>query len=160
MEKTILENDFQGHIVWLCKGRYSSPVDFFTAIKRIWEIRFGLETDSLREGDLRYIANEMYAIVKQTQGFNEQDFQERLHKELVEGFYEGSAIRKVIWLYRGHLCVLKIKELPSKYKNLPLEEQVEKRYSTIVKLPKPKVRLFKKIIGGRGEFNDYENIGL
>jgi hypothetical protein len=59
-------------------------------------------------------------------------------------------------IYRKELMQLQIRETCKKWKDAPLGVQLGKRNTTLIKLPKPQKRLFKKIVKGKANYNDYK----
>jgi hypothetical protein len=146
-DKTIVVDKFHGHIILLCKGHYDYE-DFYEAVKRIWEIRCGLPVFN-SDSALEYIADNMYKILVQC-GKNTMYLQDEIHKHLMNPTPYAKTevdlppIKYMIDFYRSQLSCLQIRDTDE---NLNL-----------VLLPKPKKRLFNRIIKGNGKYNDYELI--
>lgn len=143
---------FEGHIVLYCKNHYQvENVDFITGLQRIWAIRCGYDVEAIDNGSKEYIANAMYKIIKKTNPQKLDYLFELVHKEISKDYlstYEGlTSIEKLIKIYRGELAFLQIKDSKSKG-----------GYTTLIKLPKPQKRVFKRIINGKGGYNDYKLI--
>jgi len=142
---------FQGHIVLYCKGHYQgNNVDFVKGLQRIWAIRCGCEQELINDSANEYIADEMYKIIETTIPKKIPYLIPRMHKTLASRplFFTDdnlSAIEKIIKFYKSEIMMLKVR----------VRAEGKKRHSTLVKLPKPQKRLFKKIVKGEGEYSDY-----
>jgi hypothetical protein len=151
--KTPIELEaFQGHIVLYCKGHYKHD-DFFEGLKMIWAIRCGYDYEYTSKDTLSYIAMDMYEIIAKTQPDRLPYLMEQLHRNLVprwKGDYVEnlSPIEAIIWQYRIMLCNMQVKE----------RDNVTGKYKWLVKLPKPKKRIFNRILRGNGEYHDYFEI--
>jgi hypothetical protein len=142
-----LEEKFDGHIILYCKGHYNQKdVDFIVGLQRIWAVRCGLPFDSIRGSFNEYIADHLHEIFVKCCPQKQPYFYQILYKGLVDEWkYEGlTAIERVIMIYSNELVQLQIKE------------KKNKNYTTLIKLPKPQKRLFKKIVSGKGEYIDYK----
>lgn len=138
---------FEGHLVLYCKGWYSvKDVDFLTGLRRIWAIRCGFDVEHIDKSIDEYIANALYKTLKKLNPKKIEYLSELIHKEVSKTYlstYEGlSTIETLIMIYRSEIWAVSIKE----------------NGKTIIKLPKPQKRLFKKIVKGKGEYNDYKNV--
>ena len=141
---TIELDAIQGYIVLYCKGWYRTKksIDFIDGLRRIWEIRCGLPKCG-QEID-KYIANAMFKTIKICRP-DQTNLFELLHDSLdwnVSCPSDSTPIQKVIWFYKDVLSNLQIKE----------NKQI------LVRLPKPKKQVFKRIISGNGRFEDYLKI--
>lgn len=139
-----LEN-FEGHLVLYCKGWYSvKDVDFLTGIRRIWAVRCGFEVEHIDRSIDEYIANALYKTLKKTNPQKIEYLFEIMHKEVSKDYldtYKGlTHIETLIKFYKSELSQLQIKE----------------KNKWLVKLPKPQKRLFKRIVSGKGNYDDYK----
>lgn len=144
---------FQGHIVLYCKGHYKvKKTDFFEGLKMIWAIRCGYDYETFRKDILIYIANEMYEIISTCLPHKLPYLMEIIHREVgAESWTKPQGltpIEAIIWEYRSIISGMKVKEL----------KEGRKRYSWLVKLPKPQNKLFNRILNGKGEYEDYKKV--
>jgi hypothetical protein len=141
-----LEEKIDGHIILYCKGHYNlKDVDFIVGLQRIWAIRCGLSVEHISSFFNEYLANHLHNIFAKCSPRKLSYFHQILNKGLCDNWeYDGlSGIERAIMVYRVELMQLQIKE--------------EKR-KILIKLPKPQKRLFKKIVSGKGQYNDYKLI--
>lgn len=144
-----LEEKFDGHIILYCKNHYNLPnVDFITGLQRIWAVRCGLPIDCINKSFNEYIADKLYNIFKLCKPTKVEYFQNILHKGLCDDwkYKDLNAIERCIMIYRNELMQLQVKE------------KGNKNYKKIIHLPKPQKRLFKKIVSGKAEYNDYQKV--
>ena len=148
-----LEEKFDGHIILYCKGHYNlNNVDFIVGLQRIWAVRCGLSVDSIGGSFNEYVADKMHEIFAKCRPTKLPYFHQIMNKGLCEWQYEGlNAIERVIMIYRNELMQLQVKESKAKLSGKPM-----KGYTTLIKLPKPQKRLFKRIVSGKGKYNDYQ----
>ena len=138
-----LEETFDGHIILYCKSHYNlKNVDFITGLQRIWAVRCGMSVEQIRPSMNEYLADKMHEIFAKCNPNKLNHFHQILYKGLCDEWqYEGlTAIERVILIYRNELMMLQVKE----------------NNKTLIKLPKPQKRLFKKIVAGKGKYNDYK----
>lgn len=140
-------DNFEGHLVLYCKGHYSvNKVDFLTGLRRIWAVRCGFDVEHIDKSFDEYIANALYKIVKKVKPNKVEYLFELIHKEVSKTYlstYEGlNTIETLIMIYRNELW----------------DAQVKDKNKTTLKLPKPQKSLFKKIVGGKGEYTDYKKV--
>jgi len=138
---------FEGHLILWAKNHYKvADVDLITSIKRIWAVRCGIPIDTIDNGVLPIIANNLYTLLlKVKPDLTPENLQERLHFEITQPtFYlkDCTPMELIIWFYRNQFTNLKIKE----------------DNTTLIKLPEPNKEFFEKIISGKydNEFNDYK----
>ena len=141
-----LEN-FEGHLVLYSKGWYSTKdVDFLTGLRRIWAVRCGFNVEHIDKSIDEYIANALYKTLKKVAPQKIEYLTELIHKEVSKTYlsaYEGlSVIETLIMIYRSEIWSVSVKE----------------NGKTLIKLPKPQKRLFKKIVNGKGEHTDYKKV--
>lgn len=142
--------EFDGHLILLCKLHYEvEGVDFITAIKRIWAIRCGHDIETIRRNDyLENIANNLHRLILEYSNKDAKWLQELLHNELSKDYLDRwvnlNTMEKIIMFYRSEILNLTVKE----------GEKV------IINLPKPKKKLFKRIIKGEGVYDDYKDMGF
>ncbi len=137
-----LEEKFDGHIILYCKGHYNlKDVDFITGLQRIWAVRCGISVEHIRDSFNEYIADKLHEIFAKCKPEKLYYFHQILNKGLCDDWaYEGlTAIERVIMIYKNELMMLQIKE----------------ENKTLIKLPKPQKRIFKRIVKGKGVYNDY-----
>lgn len=149
-----LEEKFDGHIILYCKGHYNlKNVDFITGLQRIWAVRCGLSINNISDSLNEYIADKLHEIFAKCNHKKLPHFHQILNKGLCDNWnYENlNAIERVIMIYRNELMSLQIKESTG-----TLLEKPMKGYTTLIKLPKPQKRLFKRIVNGKGEYEDYK----
>lgn len=145
-----LEEKFDGHIILYCKGHYSvKDVDFLIGLRRIWAVRCGLSVEDIDNKIDEYIADRMYLIIQQVKPNSLKDIWQIIHKDLADNWHWNgrenlTPIQKIIWIYRDIIWRLQI------------SKKGVKNYKRLIKLPKPQKRLFKKIVSGKAEYNDYK----
>lgn len=142
---------FEGHIVLYCKGYYNlDNVRFIEGLQRIWAVRCGLDVEFANSHLNENIADALYRIMEKLIPNKLEYLWQIIHREVAKTYlsqYEGlSCIEKLIMIYRSNIMRIRIKE------------KVHKNYRTLIKLPKPKRQVFKRIVLGNGEFNDYKLI--
>lgn len=153
MRKEVVKLDtFDGHLVLLCKGHYETGIDFFEALKRIWEVRCGVSQHAFSGNAVfENIADRMYEMIKKCSPEKLDYFYQIVHRELTSGGFtkpEGmSHIQALIWEYRSVLAMLQIKEKDSN--NL---------WYNLIDLPKPQKQIIKRICRGNGEYADYNKL--
>ena len=140
-------DNFEGHLVLYCKGHYSvNKVDFLIGLRRIWAVRCGFDVEHIDKSIDEYIANALYKTLKKVKPNKVEYLFELIHKEVGKTYlstYAGlSTIETLIMIYRNELW----------------DAQVKDKNKTILKLPKPQKRLFKKIVSGKGEYTDYKKV--
>lgn len=139
----------EGHIVLYCKNHYSTDVDFHVGLRRIWAIRCGLDEEHVITGQAdRYIANELYKLFRLLNPTKAEYFHEIIHAELEKPyrFKDLTHLESLMIIYRSEISMVAIREKKGE------------RYYPLVKLPKPKKKLFKRIIKGKGVYDDYKAI--
>jgi len=149
-----LEEKFDGHIILYCKGWYNlNNVDFIVGLQRIWAVRCGLAVEQSSSYLNEYIADHLHEIFAKCNPKKLPYFHQILNKGLCDEWsYEGlNAIERVIMIYKNELAQLQIKESKAKLSGKPMSG-----YTTLIKLPKPQKRLFKRIVSGKAEYNDYK----
>jgi hypothetical protein len=145
-----LEEKFDGHIILYCKNHYNlKNVDFITGLQRIWAVRCGLDVQHINSSFNEYIADKMHEIFAKCKPNKLSYFHQILFKGLCDEWgYEGlNAIERVIMIYANELFQLQIKEKVS-----------DKRYKTLIKLPKPQKQVFKRIVAGKARGNEYNSV--
>lgn len=139
-----LEN-FEGHLVLYCKGWYTNKdTDFLTGLRRIWAVRCGFDVEHIDKYIDEYIANALYKIIKKVEPNKIEYLFEIIHKEISKDYLDS---------YKG---LTHIESLIKIYKNELSQVQIKEKSKWLVKLPKPQKRLFKRIVSGKGEYNDYK----
>jgi hypothetical protein len=150
----ILEEKFDGHIILYCKGHYNlKDVDFITGLQRIWAVRCGLAFEHISGSFNEYMADKLHEIFAKCNPKKLPYFHQIMNKGLCDEWNYGNlnAIERVIMIYRDELSMLQIKESKAKLLGKPMSG-----YKTLIKLPKPQKRLFKRIVSGKGQYNDYQ----
>ena len=143
----------QGHIILYCKSHYRvKDVSYIEGLKRIWAIRCGYDYNEADNSMLEYIANELFNIIYEICNIDIIDFQKKLHNEICNTLYQyekdNLPIVRVIHYYRHQIAFLQVCDY-NKEKN---------KKKTLIKLPTPKKRLFKRILEGKGVYSDYNLI--
>jgi hypothetical protein len=141
----------QGHILLFTKGHYDKAnVGQLEGLRRIWAVRCGLEYEHVKDGQSdEYIADELFRIIQIVLPNKAQRMWEYTHKELARPSYQYEGLTPIeilIMVYRSELFGLQVRE------------KVNKRYRWIVGLPKPKKRIFKRILKGDTSYDDYKLI--
>jgi len=138
----------EGHIVLLCKGHYKYK-DIVEALRMIWAIRCGYEYEFNKNGSAdRYICNELFSLIQKLSPQKTPYYHEIIHAELENKWrYENlSALEQLMLVYWSELAFCKVKE------------KVGKKYVNLIVLPKPKKRIFNRILRGNGKYEDYKII--
>jgi len=142
---------FQGHMILFIKGHYhNNDVGQLEGLRRIWALRCGLLYEHVKDGQSdEYIADELFRIIQIVLPNRANRMWETLHKELANPSYQYhglNSIEIVIMVYRSVLFGLEVKEI------------VDGKYKWLIKLPKPKKRVFNRVLRGNTTYNDYELI--
>ncbi|MCW8966683.1 MAG: hypothetical protein OQK82_08375 [Candidatus Pacearchaeota archaeon] len=142
---------WQGHMVLFAKGHYkNNEASQLEGLRRIWALRCGLLYEHVERGQSdEYIADELFRIIQITMPKRAERMWEILHKELARPSYqyEGlNAIEMTIMIYRSQLLGLQVRE------------KVGNKWVWIVELPKPKKRVFNRILRGNEKYRDYDLI--
>lgn len=139
-----LEEKFDGHIILFLKNHYKSKGDLFTGLRRIWAVRCNFPFDCIDKSLDTYIANRLYRILEKTQPNKIPHLHEIIHHEISKdylGTYKDlTHIEALIKIYSKELTWLTIKE----------------DGKTLIKLPKPKKRVFTQILKGNDKYNNYK----
>jgi len=146
--KPIEIKGIRGHMILLCKGHYKYQ-NILEAFRMIWAIRCGYDYEFAKKNQVdRYIADELYELLKLTDPKKIEYFHELLHKELQDTYKseELTPLERIILIYRSYLSMVQIKE------------KVGKKYKYLIKLPKPKKQVFNRILRGNGKYEDYKLI--
>ena len=139
----------QGHIILYCKSHYRiKDVSFIEGLKRIWAIRCRYDYNEADNSMLEYIANDLFNIIYEICDIDIIDFQNKLHKKVGTSNNEALDINNIIMYYVYVLAFLTVADINSK----------TNRIKTLIKLPTPKKRVFKKILKGKGVYSDYKLI--
>ena len=139
----------QGHIILYCKSHYRvKDVSYIEGLKRIWAIRCGYDYNEADNSMLEYIANDLFNIIYEICDIDFIDFQKRLHKKVATSNNEAPAITNIIIYYIYVLAFLTVADINSK----------TNRIKSLIKLPTPKKRVFKRILKGKGVYSDYKLI--
>lgn len=140
----IIPKPIIGHIILYCKDHYRvDNVSFIQGLERIWAVRCAL--DSCNQTSHRYIADELYLILKTINPYRADKIQEIIHEKLTNPVYEynhlETVIEKLIHIYKFEIWATSVKKWEG---------------GLLIKLPKPKPQLFKRII--RGNVRSGDNI--
>lgn len=143
------DDKFSGHIILYCKGHYNlKEVSLIDGFRRIWATRCGMNVEHINSRIDEYIADHLYRIIEQTMPNKLQWMWSVIHKELTDDWkFDGTetAIQRLIICYRNMIMRLQI-----------TEKLAGKKRKILVKLPKPQKRLFKRIVSGKGVYEDYK----
>ena len=148
-----LDEVFDGHIILYCKSHYNIPdVDFIVGLQRIWAVRCGISIENINDSIKEYIADKMHEIFAKCKPEKLSYFHQILNKGLCDewSYNKLSPIDRVIMIYRNELMMIQHKESKAKILGKPASG-----YVTLIKLPNPQKRLFKRIVSGKGKYNDY-----
>ena len=148
LKQNVTLTPIQGHIILYCKLHYGvDGVSFIDGFKRLWAVKCKSNDDDM----LDYIANYLFEIICIVSDFDAVEFQKRLHLSLFEyNPRKKSAIELIISFYIFQLANLKI----AKY------NPISGKTKMLLSLPKPKKRLFKRILKGKGDYNDYNLLNV
>lgn len=155
MSKDVVELDvWEGHLVLMCKGWYMvDDVTFFDAVRRLWAIRCGLPIESANATMDEYLADGLFKIMLKCNPDRMVYFHEVLHREITKSGYWGGKpedmthIQALIWEYRSFLQSLMISDTDEEGNRFQL-----------ISLPKERKRLMKRIVNGRGTYDDYKKV--
>ncbi len=134
-----------GHIVLLCKNHYKCS-SIIEGLRMIWAIRCGYEYNKNERSIDKNIANKLYKLLIELMPERINYLQERIHDEININWRfreELSSLERLISIYCSELAFIQIKE---KYKN---------KWINLILLPKPKKRIFNRILRGNGKYKDY-----
>lgn len=148
MKKPIELDVFDGHLVLYCKGKYETK-DFFEGLKRMWAIRCGYDYEYSNDDVYRYVANHLFKIIIRCDLQRIEHLMDDIHRELTWSISTPenlTPIQALIWRYRSIIIGMQVREKRGS------------RYYPLVRLPKPKVRVMKRILRGNGRYQDYEVI--
>ena len=140
---------FQAHIVLYCKGHYNvKDVDFLVGLRRIWAVRCGLSVEHISRRADESIADEMYRILEQTIPQKMPYLYQGIHRDIANNWKFGNLLplECLIMMYKNEIHMTQTRE------------KINKNYQWLIKLPKPQKRLFKRIVNGKGEYNDYNSV--
>lgn len=143
----------QGHIILYCKYHYPvKDVSFIEGLKRIWAIRCGYDYNEADNRMLESIANELFDIIYQICDIDIIDFQKKLHNEICNTLYQyekdNLPIVRIIYYYKHQLAFLQVCDY----------NKETNKTKSLIKLPTPKKRVFKRILKGKGVYSDYNLI--
>jgi len=141
-----LEEKFDGHIILYCKGWYNiKDIDFIAGLQRVWAVRCGLQVEHINSSINEYMADKLHEIFAKCNPKKLSYFHQIMNKGLCDEWrYEGlTAIERAIMIYANELSMLQI------------QENVDGKWKKLIKMPKPQKRLFKRIVSGKGQYNDY-----
>jgi hypothetical protein len=149
MKSPIELRGIEGHIILYLKNRYSVPdVGLLEGLRKIWAIRCGYDYDEKDKSSDEYIANELWRIFKLTMPDKIDFFMNIIHREINSTWRFDTVIplERLIYIYCSELS------------GLTVREKIGEKYHTLIILPKPKKRVFKRILRGNGRYKDYELI--
>lgn len=137
---------FKGHIVLFCKHHYGDTSNLVEKLKMIWAIRCGYPYSETDNSVLRIIANELYSIILEYSSKDAKWLQELVHERITSWIYaDQKPINSLIIFYCCEIMNIQVKE-----------KVTENKWKTLIKLPKPQKRLFKRILSGKGKYEDYK----
>lgn len=139
----------QGHIILYCKFHYDyDGISRIEGLKRLWAARCAYDYNEQDNSCLEYIANDLFEIICAISNFNIIEFQKELHKAMFDYYRneKDSVIERVINYYIFQLTYITVADY----------NPTSRKTTMLINLPKPKKRLFKKIISGKGNYNDYK----
>ena len=143
----------QGHIILYCKFHYDADgVSRIEGLKRLWAARCAYDYDEQDNSCLEYIANDLFKIICTISNFSIIEFQKELHKATYNYYRdeEDTIMERIVNYYIFQLAYITVAEY----------NPISGRTKMLLNLPKPKKRLFKKIISGKGDYNDYKQLTL
>jgi len=148
--KSVLEiKGIEGHIVLLCKNNYKYD-DFLVALRRLWAIRCGYDYEHNEDGSAdEYIADELFRIFKIINPEKAENYYKYLHREFNNSFGKHDNLKPL------EICILSYR---SEIAFSQVKERVNQKYRVLIKLPKPKKRVFNRIFKGGGKYGDYKII--
>lgn len=133
-------SNFEGHLVLYCKKHYHvSYVDFILGLQRIIAVYSGMDAENISK---HHILNKLAKIVTV--------------------LYSDWSIEQILFYVHDVVCSNYYKEcsvedkLIFQYCSLIYDSQIKRGKKVLVKLPEPQKRLFKRIVRGNGNYNDYK----
>jgi hypothetical protein len=135
-------SSFDGHLVLYCKKHYSVPnVDLILGLQRMIGVYCGNDAKDIAK---RHILTKLSKIVSILYSdWNIEQILSHVHEAITNKWYEDLSVEhKLIVEYVVLICHV----------------QTKQGRKILVKLPKPQKRLFKRIIRGNGNYNDYKLI--
>ena len=144
---------FEGHIMLYCKGQYTvENVDFLTGLRRIWAIRCGLSLEHIDPSIDEYLANALCGMILKINPNKVRLIFDRLHSEISKNYLmfnrDLTSIERIIMVYRGIIIGTKVKD----------KNETTGKWEDLIKLPKPQIGIFKRIIKGKGKYEDFKLI--
>lgn len=143
MEKTIVYEAFDSHIILYCKRHYKSN-NLLEDLKKIWVVRCGLEYDKNDNRIIKPIMDGLYRIIKPIIS-DPVRFQENMHEYLTSWIHKDMEWHERLISY--YVSVIA---------NIQVFDNI--KYKTLVKLVKPRKEIFNRIIDGKGKYEDYDII--
>ena len=143
----------QEHIILYCKFHYYvDSVSRIEGLKRLWAARCGYDYNEQDNSCLEYIANDLFKIICTISNFSIIEFQKELHKAMFDYYRseKDSVIERVINYYIFQLSYISVADYNA----------TSGKTKMLLNLPKPKKRLFKRILKGKGDYNDYNLLNV
>ena len=143
----------QGHIILYCKFHYDADgVSRIEGLKRLWAARCAYDYNEQDNSCLEYIANDLFEIICTISNFSIIEFQKELHKAMFDYYRseKDSVIERVINYYIFQLSYITVADY----------NPISGKTKMLLNLPKPKKRLFKRILKGKGDYNDYNLLNV
>lgn len=145
MKHLIEVKGLHGHIILMCKHHYKYN-NLLSALRMLWAIRCGYEYKEDDKSADRYIANDLYELFMSVNPEKALNFHETIHEEICNTFrYPNySPLEILISLYCSELS------------NLTIRQNIDGKWISVIKLPKPKKQLLNRIFRGNGRYDDYK----
>ena len=139
----------QGHVILYCKFHYHvDNVSRIEGLKRLWASRCSYDYNENDNSCLEYIADDLFDIICTISNFNIVEFQKQLHKAMYNYYRDEkeTIMERIINFYIFQLAYITVAEY----------NPISRKTKMLLNLPKPKKKLFRKIISGKGDYNDYK----
>lgn len=139
--------DFDGHLILYCKGHYTCKDGFLVGLRRIFDARSGVPTTSNHMD--HSVANRLFNICINSSEVTLDQLITNMHRELwtkevfknAEGY---TALETLVLLYASYI----------RYRSVKQEDG-----TILLKLPKPKKRIYNKILkGGDYDYSIYNQM--
>lgn len=146
MNKPKQVSKLDGHLILYSKGYYKTD-NVLEGLRLIWCTICGLPADKTSKSNDIFIANTLIEVINNCSSITTEELQFKIHLRLDATITDNyTHIEAIILAYLGILSSIQIK---CKY-NI--------RYKALILLPKPKKRVFNRILKGNGRYEDYKLI--
>ena len=132
--------NFDGHLVLYCKRHYDVYyVDFTLGLQRIIAVYSGIDTENVSKHHILTKLSKIVSVLYSD--WSIEQILSHVHEAICNNYYEECSIED---------------RLIFQYCSLIYGSQIKSGKKVLVELPKPQKRLFKRIVRGNGNYNDYK----